>query len=241
MSRAFPFALALLLAPAMASAQPAATTAPSAAALSPKARALVEVLSSRAEYEQQFTANFMSAFDRSLKQNGGAAAMEAKMPGLIKAMRDALTQEVVRQLPNEYDHYMGALGALYQATLTDAEMDTTIAFYRSPTGQRMIARARAAALASVNKLAENGQLKDTKSAIENVTGDAMIASIQDLSQDDMKALMAFSAQPGTIKLAQTQPKISALAAEESQASIARLTATFRTVTDKVMAQYIAQK
>jgi hypothetical protein len=231
----------LALAPSVASAQSAAAIAAAPVPLSLRTKELVETVSTRAEYEQQFTNTFLSAFDRSLSQNGGTAAIEAKMPGIVKAMRTALSQEIARQMSGEYDHYVGTLGALYQATLTDTEMDATVAFYRSPTGQRMLARAKASMANSVNQMAQNGQPKDPRSEIQSMTGTAAVASIQDLSEEDLKALAAFSAQPGTIKLAQAQPKFVAVAADETQGAITRLTPTFRTVIDKVMAQYRSKK
>ncbi|GEM_PF-2910840 len=238
-----PLALALLAAPACALAQaeaPAQDAPASPAALSPQALALLETVSPRAEFEQQFSQAFLASFDQALEKDSGLAAMEAAKPGIGKALREAVTAELARQIPDEYQAFSSTMGALYQDILTEQEMDEVIAFYRSAAGQRMMTRMKAAAQTSVEQIRQDGDTSDVQGVLQSVTGSALAAGIQGMSAEDLQAVTAFSVRPAGLKMAQAQGRVMAATTEQTHAMIARLSTKFRPVIQQVMARYLSQ-
>jgi len=232
------FLLAAPAAPLLAQAPAAPESAPQAA-LSPKAMALLETVSPRAEFEQQFSQAFLGSFNQALAKDSGLTALEAAKPGLTEALRAAVTAELSRQIAEEYRHFSGALGHVYQDALTEPEMDEVIAFYRSPAGQRMMTRMKAAAQTSVAQMQQNGEA-DVQGTLQSVTSSALAAGIQSLSAEDLQAVTAFSTRPAGLKMAQTQGRIMAVTTEQTQAMVARLSAKFQPVIQQVMARYLSQ-
>lgn len=240
MSRHLALALTLAMVPAMAVAQPSAPA--TATATSAKAMQLLETGSPREEFEREFTRNFIASFNQSITRDGPLAQMEATKPGLIDAIRNAVLNEAKRSLPAEYDIFAQPIVALYQQGLTDSEIDSIIAFLRSPTGMRMTARMKAAAQSSLDNARQNGQGTGNVGAlVENATGSAIAAGIQDVTEEDMKVIAAFSTQPAALKMAQLQPKIMAVTTEQTQAMANRLSVKLRPVIQQVVTQYPSQK
>jgi len=233
------FLLAVPAAPLLAQAPTAPESAPQAA-LSPKAMVLLETVSPRTEFEQQFSQAFLGSFNQALAKDSGLTALEAAKPGLTEALRAAVSAELSRQIAEEYRHFSGALGHVYQDALTEPEMDEVIAFYRSPAGQRMMTRMKAAAQTSVAQMQQNGEAGDVQGTLQSVTSSALAAGIQGLSAEDLQAVTAFSTRPAGLKMAQTQGRIMAVTTEQTQAMVARLSAKFQPVIQQVMARYLSQ-
>jgi hypothetical protein len=238
MRHVFALALAVALVPSASNAQP--TTAAAPAAVSPKALELLEVLSPRAEFEEQFVTNFVASFNHALSSDPRVKAIETAKPGLIKAFEDALLREVKAALPTEYGLFSAGMAGAYQQAFSEQDMQSIIAFFRSPPGVHLLARMKVAGQVSLDQMRNAGQLKkveDLPDAVETVVTNAAAAGVADLSEDDLKAVTTFGMQPAGRKMAQAQQQLLAMQVQQAQAMATRLSAKIQPAIQKVMAGY----
>jgi hypothetical protein len=67
-----------------------------------------------------------------------AKALEAEYPGIWQAVWNRIEPEVRRYVEADYPKFWSRLEALYSSRLTESEAQALLAFYRSPTGQKML-------------------------------------------------------------------------------------------------------
>jgi hypothetical protein len=137
------FAAALLLAAVTAAPLPAlAQSAPITATVDPTRRALgyelAQLLNSEAMIMALLDRMLIDTMPDALLQDSNVQRMEAEYPGIVKAMIEAMSpilkRYVIGMLPRIWDE----VAVIYAGNLSEDDLRKVIAFYRSPTGVRVI-------------------------------------------------------------------------------------------------------
>ncbi len=216
---------ALLMALAMPQAAPAGSVAAAPAAESPaaaarrvKAHRLAQLLSSEAMVVDAGDDSYIKMTSDVMLAQPDVPELERKYPGVVDAMVRASLPIAKRQMHNRLPLLWDRLSDLYLANFTTPELDQAIAFYGSPTGQKMIAQMVArmkpnAIAADLKKDPEAGVSvdsfrKDMKATVPGVVGS--------LTPKEQAALLAFSRTSVFPKIARIGPRSQELVVAWSQ-------------------------
>lgn len=177
-------------------------------------------------------------------------ALDKRKPGLFAAAEKGLTEVMTDQAPDLAGGLRTRLRDLLSSRLTPDELVTVSDFYRSPTGQRMLARARESA--SVQGLAKGtdvarqavdaGNLptfsaKDVQSLTNAITADA----IRSIEAEDVPALQRFGASSASPKLASLSGELNNVVVEEVNRWITRTTPLIQTKMIDVIRRHMQGK
>ena len=194
--------LALLFAAALASAAPASTAATQAPTPGAKAKTPIVVSQVTAaalartvapaditialEVEQARKAILaLPTIDEDAKQ------LESEFPGIYAAMWAAIEPEVRRSTEADYPDYWAALERMYLARLTEQEAQAVLAFFRSPTGQKLL-RGMYGAMDAGSMMAE--MVKSDSSTIDakqmqSAVDAAKAKAVEQLGPEDQASLL----------------------------------------------------
>jgi hypothetical protein len=121
------------------------------------------------------------------------------------------------------------LGGILQQELTTTEVADTLAFFASPTGQKL----RAEVYETMGSAP--GQ------SPEEVQQAAIAAVMQKMTAEDYPALMAFGASPAAQKMGTLNPKISAASKAWAEKLVADNRTQMKALAVKLTADYLARK
>lgn len=202
---------ALLLAPATASAQ--ATPAP-APAIDPARKALAyelaQLLSGEAIVMTQVRRVFADALPKGLIADPNIAALEKERPGVVKAMIAAMEPVILRHMKIELPRLWERVTPIY-ATLGESDLREAMAFYRSPTGARvidiMMAEVDYAPL--FRGMAESGDYEVRSEDVNAtlMTGASKVSA--GLTPEQRAATVAFGASPAGRRIIALTPQVNA--------------------------------
>ena len=119
-------------------------------------------------------------------------ALEAEYPGIWQAVWNAIEPEVRRYVEADHPKFWTKLEGLYSSRLTEREGQGLLAFYRSPTGQKLL-RTMLAGLDSPSLIAgvagsDNGNL--TAEQLKAATDAARLKVLQSMGPADEEQLNA---------------------------------------------------
>lgn len=240
-----PFALLPLLAllsavpaPVLAQPAPAPANAVSPIALE-KAMALLDVTAPAAEMEQQFSSNFVRSARAVLEANPRVKAMEAQTPGILDVCVNAMTQSLKRSVPGEMTQMRIKLAGLYAQGMTPEELDAATAFYRTPAGQRLLARINAGSQTSIDAMRSAGTLSAgaMEGQMTTVLNDATRQGVAGASPEDRIALQTFSMTAASRKMQALQPQMIALMSDQFHEMAERLGPPIRQDVLQAMMQF----
>lgn len=179
--------------------------------------------------------SFDEAFDKGMAAEGGSETLEKEFPGLIadlrQTIRDATLADLKADMPALHRRYASFFGASF----TPDEVAQLLVFYRSQTGTKII-KAKFASL-DVSKLsdrfAEDPDAKLSAGDVKDLNQGAMPGVWNDMSADDIKALMAFGLNPVAKKLKAVAPQMAEIEAEIANEPDPALDAAIEAATRKV--------
>ena len=152
----------------------------------------------------------------------GLQSLEADYPGIIDAMIAAMQPEFEQGRVDALPTLWAKTAAVYASNLSLDELRETIAFYASPSGQRLSAAKRDAIPNASSPSAERRAGPDPRS---------------DSKPDEVQLSRTFASTATGRKLAALQPKIDAIIAAWSEAPTPEADARVTAALSKVVARY----
>lgn len=237
--------LALLLvqaapaAPAAAPA-PAAATDPARAAL---ALELAEVLNSEALTRAQLTKMTQDTLPKVFAQNPSMVAIEKDHPGaaaaVIAAISPVMIDYTVRSLPDMWR----AIAPVYARRLDADELRTLLAFYRGPTGRRVIdIMGRGADYgATLSRMMNDRSNTVTTSDLTGGAAPGISDVIRSASEDDRKAMVALMQTSAGRKLPDTTREVMAVVAAYSSRPDPALEKRIETLTVDTLTKHMKKR
>jgi hypothetical protein len=208
-----------------------------------KAMQLLDVSTPMTEMKEQFVSNFVTSFNKGLDGDPRLAQLEARKPGLGKAVKGAVAAELDRQAPIELAVVRNKLSTIFQQTLTMEDMDAAIAYFSSPAGVRMRDRMKAGGQARIDEMRNAGEFKNTSTsaAIGKATDSAIVSGMQDMTAEDSAALFKFSQTPASKKMEDFRPHFMAMLSSEMDAMANRLMTKITPVIARAISQHMSRK
>lgn len=183
--------------------------------------------------------SFDEAFDKGMAAEGGGEALEKAFPGmpaeLRRAIRETTLADLRADMPAIHRRYAGFFGASF----TPEEVAELLAFYRSPTGAKII-QAKFANLdvsKVTDRFAEDPEAKLTAGDVNALNNSAMPGVWKDMSADDVRALMAFALRPVARKLKAAAPQVAQIEAEIANEPDPALDAAIEAASRKVYERF----
>lgn len=199
MMRAFFVAAMLLLVP-VAHAQQAPPAIVSAA-VKQRADTLARILNSEALIigDAKSDAQVIALVEQLFAGNAELAALQKEYPGIGQEMMVAILPILNKSSRDRLPVLWERQSALYAANFTAPELDTLIAFYSSPTGQKMV-QLMQAQLKPTNSIAEMAKHPDFKASPSAVLSDvsATVPKILESLDDSDKAALRKLMQSGLL-------------------------------------------
>ena len=126
----------------------------------------------------------------------GAAALEKASPGIVDEMQSAIRSATAAMRANAYRDTLERYARLYSQALSPAETAELGKFYRTPTGQKLIA-AKYASMTSVSVALDRDT---TTQDVAQINRRAVNSALGEMSGEDMIELMKFGTLPSFRKL-----------------------------------------
>jgi hypothetical protein len=200
------------------------------------ARMLNSETTSRAQIDRMLNETFPVA----LAADPTFKSLEKNYPGISRAMIDAMrpivTEQVMGTLPALWD----SLGTIYAEELTAAELDEVLAFFRTPTGGRMIENiAREADFgAAMQEMLSGGQTEMTETSLGASLATGAVNTVRKLNDEDRKILTNFGWTAAGAKLSAAKkrvlPTLTAWSNQTDPAIDARMEKAMTGVVEKFM-------
>jgi hypothetical protein len=203
---ALAFALAAPAGSAWAQTPPAAAVDPARLALGTE---LAKITNGENVSNAQLDKMLSDTMPKALAANPDIAAMERKYPGIIAAMlaamRPLFEAHVARDMPRQWP----MIGRLYAERMSAPEIQATIAFYRSTTGQRVIQLMGEESdySAVINQAIAEPDSKITESGLRSGVSSGIAALQRRLTPAEIAEVARFEASPAGLKLRGTIPVI----------------------------------
>lgn len=210
-------AAALLLAAAAATA-PAPAFAQSTATADPARRALAFELAKLLNPEAPIMAALDKAFGESLPAmllaDPQMKEMEARYPGLATAMADAMRPILLGYLRESVPVLWDRTAVIY-SELSEADLRVLIAFYRSPTGARIIELMSSGAELGpmLEAMMADDARETTGQALTATTRQAANAAVRKLTPAQVQEAARFAQTPAARRAIALQPRMAAMMAE----------------------------
>lgn len=198
---------------AAAQAAPAPAPAPAPAAVDPARLALGTELARLTNGEDvsnaQLRKMFSDTMPKALAANPDIAAMEKQYPGIIAAMLDAMRPLFAAHMAREMPRQWPVIGRIYAERMSVAELQATLAFYRSATGQRVIRLMSEESDFSVaiNQAIADPDSKMSESGLRAGVNSGIAALQRQLTPAEMADVTRFEASPAGLKLRAAIPVI----------------------------------
>lgn len=172
-------------------------------------------------------------FDNTVQNEANFApekkALYAANPGLKAHLSAAMKVELAAILRKDLPALRRDLAALLSGEMAAAEISQTLAFFASPTGQKMMTH-------MYDGVANSSAANETEAQQA-----AMAALTASLSAEDYPALMAFGATPAATKLQAVTPKVQALTKAWAAKMMVDNEARMKAAADKATAAYLAKR
>ena len=227
--------LLLMAVPAHALAAPAATAATREEAVREDALELARLLNPADLLMGLAGRSFDEAFDKGMAAEGSSETLEKEFPGLIAELRQAIREATLADLRADMPVLHRRYAKFFGASFTPDEIAELLAFYRSPTGAKII-RAKFASLdvsTLSDRFAVDQNAKLSAGDVRDLNQGAMPGVWKDMSADDIKALMAFGLNPVAKKLKAIAPQMAEIEADIANEPDRALDAAIEAATRKV--------
>jgi hypothetical protein len=175
-----------------------------------QAIALAKFLNPETKIQQQVLNTLEATLPKMLQSDPQFVALESAYPGLTNVIVESLKPKMLAAYAQKTPLLWERLGAVYANNLTASELDSLLAFYQSPAGQRLlvgfsqsgnntnIIRQGHKTGADMDKLAEAAQ-NDISSTARKVSAT--------MTDADRIAIFKFENSPLGVKLVEIIPKI----------------------------------
>jgi hypothetical protein len=202
-------ALLLVLAPQAA---PAAQAAPGAVAQDAhRQRALA--LAQTVQPRELVVASSMAALDRDFVRTLGEApdvkALEAEVPGFMAAYYDAARPELKSMLEKRLPQLWQTLADIYAAEMSPRELESVLAFYSSPLGQKFVKfmHTNIDARPMLRDGMKNPDFNISAEAYKETVGNAVERLPEQLSTDEVRLFATFLRSEGGRAIGKVAPKV----------------------------------
>lgn len=203
----------LLTAAAAASAASAAAAQTAAPATHSPAAELFETITEPERLVATGRQKAREQFMAGLRSQPNAVALDKQRPGLFDAAARAIDAELQLAYAGFIDKARARFASALEAQMTPEEIGQVIAFYRTPTGQRMLAQSRAAGIAKGAAIgaraAQQGEMRIDRDQMDGMANEAAVAALQALQPEDIPVVAAFGQTSGARKLAALQNELNA--------------------------------
>lgn len=124
-----------------------------------------------------------------------AKQLEQEYPGLYAALWTAVEPEMRRQTEADYPNFWAALEEMYVARLTEREAQAVMAFFRSPTGQKLLRNVYGSfdATPMFADMVKSDTAKIGPEQLQAVTDAAKAKAIQQMGPEDQATLLTLAA------------------------------------------------
>lgn len=206
------------LAPVPAAAQTATVT------VDPVRRALGHELAVLLNGEERTLAMALRALDEAMGPamlaDPDIAAMEKEYPGLVKACVEAMRPVLIRYTRASLPELWDRLAVLFATEMTEAELRAAIAFYRSPTGAKMlkVMEEQVDYGPLLTDMAKSGNYDVSPEALSRTARAGAQHLYTELSEEQRDEAARFAASPAGRKVVVLVPRVMAIHAEWSNES-----------------------
>lgn len=203
--------LATLLAaqPVSQAAAPAPSTpAPVPAAEKPAIDTILAATMQPATIVASVLQGFDAGFDAQLQRMPNYAELGQRYPGIWADLKAATRTEVAKLATASMPELQSRVAGFYVQTFTASELQTLADFYRTPTGQRMLAGAQRGARDKAIAAVKAGDAKTAD--LNEVMNGASAGALSQVQPDDMPVLLAFSATPAAQRAKTAAPQLQQL-------------------------------
>lgn len=242
--------LILVVASGMTAAEPPASNAPATAASIPTqvtkngvvredALELAQLLNPPGPLIAIATRTFDQAFDKGLGSGEEIEKLEKEHPGMVAELRRVTREATLADLKADMPAIHRRYARFYASSFTPEELAELTAFYRSPTGAKIIEAKFASIDTSdmVNRLSDNPDAKMTAGDVTAINEGAATGVWKGLAADDIVKLMAFGMRPVAQKLKNVAPQIAQIEAEIANEPDPELDAAIDDAMAKVFERY----
>jgi hypothetical protein len=171
------------------------------------AMAFAEATMPEKPFQDMMTAMMDKGFDEGLGE--GAAELEKASPGIVAEFREAVKSATAAIRAHAYRDTLERYARLYSQSFTPAETAELAQFYRTATGQKLIA-AKYASLATGDIPFDRAT---TTQDVSQINKKAVGSVMDHMGGDDMIELMKFGTMPAFRKLNSLTPIVNQLEAE----------------------------
>jgi hypothetical protein len=177
-------------------------------------RELAELLNNEAMTRVQIDKMLTKTLPDAFRSDPEVRALEKRYPGVIEVMLDTMAPMFVDRTLSMLPEMWDALAPIYAEELTEDELRAALAFFRSPTGAKVLMLMGeemdfSAALTETQR--GDGRISETglmQGSVAGVTG-----TLRRLSPEEAAEVRAFSLTPAGRGLARTLPRVQAVAME----------------------------
>lgn len=212
------------------------------APLAAEALELATLLNPEKELVEVGVRGFEIGFQEGLRQNAEYADVFDAHPGLDKAIIAAAKPIMEADLRKDLPAIRQRYGRFYQAHLQPVEIRQLLAFYRSPTGAKVIAGMFAGL--DLQSIAANVAQNEGTEVRPSDLSDALKATTRRIlpafDDSDRAALLTFMGTSAFRRLQQVNPKIMALHAEIANESDPELDTALDEAMEKAIEDFIAK-
>jgi len=171
---------------------------------------LATLLNSEAMMEQQLDRSYEEVLPAMLAARPDFQEMEATFPGVTQVTIDAERKVVVEHALDQLHRMQSYVGGLYAERFTEAELAKILAYYRSPTGQRILSAIAAGydPSAIITKNIESmGEAKLEGGDLLEATMPATLKFLSEVNPQERREITAFMLTPEARKWTAAQSGI----------------------------------
>lgn len=216
------------------------TTAADSLLLEGKARELLELMAPPEEAARNLVANYLAAYDAFLKSDQTISGLEARKKGLRSFVLTRISSEIRGHARDETTRSADAVSKIYLHAMTEQEIDTAIAFYRSPVGIRMTQKMVAASKAAYHETVANPSAQDTESMVSTMTKSAGMAAFDAIRVEDGPAVSEFMKSSAYLKMQMAGPEIQAAVKRELLLTQKRISDEINPMISKTINEYFSK-
>ncbi len=236
----------LLAAAAVAPSAALAQSAPITATADPTRRALGYELAKLLNPEAPVMAALEAAFGDSLPEmllaDPEMKEMEARYPGIVKAMADAMRPILLRYLRESMPELWDRMAVVY-SELSEADLRAVIGFYRTPTGTRIIELMTSDAQLGpmLQELMADEDDTTTGQELSAAARQAATAAVGKMTQAQIAEAARFAATPAGRRAVALQPRMAAVMADWSNRPSPEVQAELEAVLIPVVERFTGMK
>lgn len=226
--------------PAQQAPAPAAAIDPARRALG---RELAELLNGEAMTMGMLERTLDETMPVAMLADPNVKALEQAYPGILKAMIAAMKPLLVGEMRAQMPGLWTMLGDLYAENLSDGDLRAALAFYRSPTGARIIDfMSRKTDMSPlIEQMISNGDYSVTEQGLKDstMTGASKVATA--LTPNEIAETTRFGLSPEGKRIIALTPQVNKRVAEWSNAPTPELDARLDKAVAAVIEKYTGQK